>query len=1024
MKRWKVVLSMITAALFVATAVQAQNVIFSDDFEDDTLDAYNLNIGGSDVSVVTDGTKVAELAHVTGVRTGLGNNELPGMELSRFDFGFRLKVLSSPAPDDASLELSRDSFSSGLERILSLNLDDNVPTQDAWHTFRVIVNNTASSLVYDQGGGIAGTVLAGEADVWRNGSVYTNMALHISGNDSQSVVTQGEAASSFGFICNKAEANTSFRVDDIIVRDLPQTALVFATSPSATLGIPLDFPATESNNTLYTWFHEAGSSVDIDVTSITIKDESNPGAFTTTATPFSLATPSPTLGAIDVTFDNSVALLMDTQNATGIVEVVWTEVGSGVSNIVHINIQSTYSNPDAELVISPSDELALTFKAPATTANGTVSATYIEGKLLTNVQISAISVINESDPGSFSHSVVSFPIVIPDPASNETFEVVFSNSVAGLVEGGTATGQVVITWNEIGSTNNTTVLPVSASLIQLPVMELNFDVNPNRNLPSAGGNDFTLQQFNNYSRNTNSWNGAASPNYGTTSGDTRIKNSSGSNSRGMYNLIQSGTAGMDDIGAVDTVPLTSGLYRYDFTYAVIGVSGGNDNWGIEAYALQGQDAVAGGNHISWDHGNGGVGSYTPPAANGSATFDQHDGGGILQGEIAIAKTTGSLTVNVTNGNDAVFTVWCDGGVDIELYGVVLTRIGDYEVPVPPTSPTNAVLDASFADASTTNSLWQEFDYDTNDDPSNTWVHAATTSWAGGALKLESSAANSRSLAILTQGGTAGYDDVGANDTIALTSGTYTVSMDIAFGANGGAGSVTVFSFGGQDATGNVNDVRLDLGEGTNDAVIVEQKLVPILRGTAFFTELARKDYSANAIETLTFTGLSVQDGEDLCIRWNNYANADFTTIDNVQVLRTGGAAPVGFDAWVASFSLTGDDALPGTDYEPDGLDNLMEYALGGNPTNDDAAVVGPEISTAIDTGTNWFYHVYNERTDDPRLSYELGRKLNLVFDQNWTTGAIEFVGESVEDSGFKSVTNRSPTAANAAFLRLNVEKTD
>jgi hypothetical protein len=769
----------------------------------------------------------------------------------------------------------------------------------------------------------------------------------------------------------------------------------------------LDYPATQSSNTLYTWYHEAASAATIDVASITIKDETNPGAFTTTATPFSLSTPSPTLGGIDVTFDNSFAGLTDTETATGVVEVVWTEVGSGVSNTVNITVQSTYSNPDAELVISPSDQLALTFKAPATTANGTISAIYIEGQLLTNVQITAIAFANESDPGSFSHSVSSFPVVIPDPASNETFEVVFSNSVAWLVEGETATGQVVITWNEIGSTNNTTILPVSASLIQLPVMELNFDVNPNRNLATSGANDFSAQQFNDYTRNTNSWNGAVAPAYGTTSGDTRIKNNSGSNSRGMYNLIEYGTAGMDDIGVVDTVPLAEGLYRYDFTYAVTGVAGGNDNWGIEAYALRDQDATAGGNHISWDHGNGGVGSYTAPIANGSATFDQHDGGGILQGTDAVAKTSGSLTVNLTNGNDVVFTVWCDGGVDIEIYDISLTRI----------------------EGITTNALVQNFTMNSNIDPSNSWTHAATTFWSGGALVLESSAANSRSLAIVTRAGKSGYDDVGADDTIALTSGSYTVSMDVTFAANEGAGSIAVFSMGGQvSATGNVDRIQFDLGEGTNDAVIVEEKLIPVALpspdSNAFYTQLARKDYNANISETLVFTDLSVQDGEDLCIRWNGYANADFTSIDNVQVLRAGDAAPVGFDAWAQSFGLSDDDALPGSDVEPDGLDNLMEYALGGDPTVVDAAAVSPQVSTEAEGVTNWFYHVYNERTDDPRLSYELNQKVDLVYGASWYVGNIEFVGQSAESAGFKSVTNRTPALSNAKFLRLKVDKVD
>jgi len=54
----------------------------------------------------------------------------------------------------------------------------------------------------------------------------------------------------------------------------------------------------------------------------------------------------------------------------------------------------------------------------------------------------------------------------------------------------------------------------------------------------------------------------------------------------------------------------------------------------------------------------------------------------------------------------------------------------------------------------------------------------------------------------------------------------------------------------------------------------------------------------------------------------------------------------------------------------------------------------------------------------------LARKVDLVFSTNWISGAIEFVGESAEVSGFKSGTNRVPSAASKTFLRLKVNKAD
>ncbi|VGO18370.1 Ig-like domain-containing protein [Pontiella sulfatireligans] len=141
---------------------------------------------------------------------------------------------------------------------------------------------------------------------------------------------------------------------------------------------------------------------------------------------------------------------------------------------------------------------------------------------------------------------------------------------------------------------------------------------------------------------------------------------------------------------------------------------------------------------------------------------------------------------------------------------------------------------------------------------------------------------------------------------------------------------------------------------------------------------------------------------------------------NVKYFQCRGEATSPYNAWAESYNLTGDDALKGSDVEPDGLDNLMEYALGGNPTNDDAAAVSPSTYMADDGGTNWFYHVYNQN-QDPDLTFEVGATSNLV-----TTAAdtndIELVGQTAESGGFKTVTNRTKAATVAKFIKLEVSK--
>jgi len=829
-------------------------------------------------------------------------------------------------------------------------------------------------------------------------------------------------------------AGNNYRVSNLqftIELDL-NGPVTFSTTPADDFIVQADYPATLVTNSVAATYTEGLLSTNVQITALNISNDPSNAFSVVTGLPFSLPNPAPSNSPLEIAFDATAVTNVVFDNATegfnytSVVDVVWTEIGSGTSSTNALTLLGRYRNPQVDLNIDNS--LSMSLIAPATAVTNNLTVSYDQGRPgHTNVQITAINIVDASTNG---FSSITAPFTMTDPApSNTSISIEFDNSGGQLTHGMSATANVEVVWSELGGTTNyTEIIPASVSYTDLPkgVVQVSFANAVNNLKPSS-----TIE-LNDFGAYTNSWLWNNNMNFSTANGYVSIK--SASNTRALINLVESGTAGMDNFGAADTEILTNGLYRYDFVYEVVGTTNSGTFWSIDAYSLINQGPTGSVDFISHKTGDGptSIGTKLLPTASGLASFQQHSGG-ILTGAGDVAKTTGSVTVNVTNGNDAVFVLQRSNTTEIRLYEVVLTRIGDYEPIVPPTTPADAVLDARFADPATSNSLAATFDYDYNDTNVNIWAYGAGGAWNGGKLELKSGALNSRSMAVVTRAGTAGYDDVGSQDTIALTSGTYTVSMDVTFKKPGshpeGAGSVTVFSFGGLDATGNVNDVRLDLGEGTNalgqlTLADIEAALVPKLRGTAFFTELAKQTITTDLPQgsSVVFTGLSVQDGEDLCLRFNCYSNADFNVIDNIQVVRTGDAAPVGYNAWAASFALAGNDALLTADVEPDGLNNLMEYALGGDPTIDDAATVAPSHSFAMDAGTNWMYHVYNERTDDPRLIYELGRKLDLIFSANWTTGAIEFVGESADIGGFKSVTNRAPAEAGKAFLRLNVEK--
>jgi hypothetical protein len=73
---------------------------------------------------------------------------------------------------------------------------------------------------------------------------------------------------------------------------------------------------------------------------------------------------------------------------------------------------------------------------------------------------------------------------------------------------------------------------------------------------------------------------------------------------------------------------------------------------------------------------------------------------------------------------------------------------------------------------------------------------------------------------------------------------------------------------------------------------------------------------------------------------------------------------------------------------------------------------------ADESGTNWFYHVYNQN-QDPTLTFTVGATPDLVYTAA-DTNDVELVGESAKSGGFKTVTNRTEAATGAKFIKLEV----
>jgi hypothetical protein len=141
-------------------------------------------------------------------------------------------------------------------------------------------------------------------------------------------------------------------------------------------------------------------------------------------------------------------------------------------------------------------------------------------------------------------------------------------------------------------------------------------------------------------------------------------------------------------------------------------------------------------------------------------------------------------------------------------------------------------------------------------------------------------------------------------------------------------------------------------------------------------------------------------------------------IGGVQLIAVGGGSA--YDEWADSYGITADGPLGDSDFE--GTKNIIEFALGGNPTNalDNGYAY---TSTAVDGGTNWFEYVYARSTNPQSgITYTPETGTDLI-STNWTnSGYTEMAPTSDLGNGYEAVTLRVPTSNPKTFVRLLIEQ--
>lgn len=177
------------------------------------------------------------------------------------------------------------------------------------------------------------------------------------------------------------------------------------------------------------------------------------------------------------------------------------------------------------------------------------------------------------------------------------------------------------------------------------------------------------------------------------------------------------------------------------------------------------------------------------------------------------------------------------------------------------------------------------------------------------------------------------------------------------------------------------------------------------------------------VPTVSMDDMILADGESAAFRieiaWADPAAGGdpLWYVDNVGISGTG-VTPVepGYAAWSNDYSLVegelGDD-------DNDGLINLYEYGLGGDPTN---GFVDGNIPTFGQDGGGMLY-IHAQRNDDTNLVYYLETDTDLIAAPSWTNSGYTVTGTNTMLGGdFDEVTNSVPTTDPNRFIRLIIEQ--
>jgi hypothetical protein len=128
--------------------------------------------------------------------------------------------------------------------------------------------------------------------------------------------------------------------------------------------------------------------------------------------------------------------------------------------------------------------------------------------------------------------------------------------------------------------------------------------------------------------------------------------------------------------------------------------------------------------------------------------------------------------------------------------------------------------------------------------------------------------------------------------------------------------------------------------------------------------------------------------------------------------------------WTTNYPALGIQTALTNDLDADGLDNLAEYGLGGNPVDGaDAGSIMPTTQLVSEGGTNWMEYIYRRRTDAAIRGLTYFIELTDDLTGTWSTNGSVETGTAPLETGFEAVTNQIDTeASDERFFRVKIRE--